>query len=104
MVLFLSFAFLIVFYCNSLRNLYVSSLRASSCLPVLLPVFGTDVVSPHLLTSSPPHLLSSYPGCVGAPGSGAASECCGAGSYIHVFNFISFINVPVFVPVSCWVF
>jgi hypothetical protein len=34
MVLFLSFACLIVFSCNSLRDFCVSSLRASSCLPV----------------------------------------------------------------------
>jgi hypothetical protein len=53
MVLLLSFAILIVFYCHSLRDLYVFPLRASSCLPVLPPVFGTDIVS-----SSPPQLLS----------------------------------------------
>jgi hypothetical protein len=34
MVLFISFACLIVFSCNSLRDFHVSSLRASSCLSV----------------------------------------------------------------------
>jgi hypothetical protein len=34
MVLFISFACSIVFSCNSLRDFCVSSLRASSCLPV----------------------------------------------------------------------
>jgi hypothetical protein len=34
MVLFISFACLIVFSCNSLRNVCVSSLWASTCLPV----------------------------------------------------------------------
>ena len=38
MVLFISFACLIVFSCNSLRDFYVSSLRTSTFLP-FLPVF-----------------------------------------------------------------
>jgi hypothetical protein len=39
MVLFLSFACLNVFSCNSLRYFCVSSLRASSCLPVFSCIF-----------------------------------------------------------------
>jgi hypothetical protein len=34
MVLFHSFNCLVVFSCNSLRDFYVFSLRASNCLPV----------------------------------------------------------------------
>jgi hypothetical protein len=34
MVLFISFTCLTVFFCNSLSNFCISSLRASSCLPV----------------------------------------------------------------------
>jgi hypothetical protein len=39
MVLFISFSCLIVFSCNSLRDFCVSSLRASSCLPVLFSIY-----------------------------------------------------------------
>jgi hypothetical protein len=34
MVLFSSFTWLVVFFCNSLRDFCVSSLRYSTCLPV----------------------------------------------------------------------
>ena len=47
MVLFISFACLIMFslreYCNSLRDFYVSSLRASSSLPVFSCIFLREV-------------------------------------------------------------
>jgi hypothetical protein len=46
MVLFISFACLIVFSCNSLRDLCVSSLRAPSCLPVFSCIFKGSYLCP----------------------------------------------------------
>jgi hypothetical protein len=44
MVLFISFACLILFFCNSLRYFYVSSLRASTCLICVLLYFFKGVI------------------------------------------------------------
>jgi hypothetical protein len=43
MILFNSFTCLDVFSCNSLRNFYIFSLRASSCLPVFSYISSRDL-------------------------------------------------------------
>ena len=51
MVLFISFACLIVFSCNSLRDFYVSFLRASICLPVFSSISLKELFMSFLMSS-----------------------------------------------------
>jgi hypothetical protein len=51
MVLFISFTCLVVFFCNSLRDFCVSSLRASTYLPVLSYISLRELFMPVLKSS-----------------------------------------------------
>jgi hypothetical protein len=51
LVLFISFSCLIAFSCNSLRDLCVSSLRASTSLPVFYCMSSRELVMSFLMSS-----------------------------------------------------
>ena len=85
-----------MFSCISLRDLFVSSLRASSCLPVFSYISLSEFLKACIIFMRWDFRSTScFSGVVGYPGLAVVEELGSDGATIHLLLLLMILSVPL---------